>query len=246
MKLMGNPNDAVLGLFARRPVPGQVKTRLASQTSPEFAARAAEAFLHDTIGRFACFGASVVLGCTPDDSAGYFQEVVSTATASLKGNCSHPGAVPQPITIVPQGEGTLGERMQRYFIDRFQDGFRRIILVGSDSPTLPLWIVESAFALLQRADVVLGPSADGGYYLIGLRNRVPPIFAGIRWSTANVLADTVARLEPSTKLALLPPWYDIDTHDDWLMLAGHLRAMQRAGIDPGLPRTLQILETERD
>ena len=112
------------------------------------------------------------------------------------------------------------------------------MVVGADSPTLPLDQVARAFEELGRADVVLGPALDGGYYLVGCGPRRPPIFAGIAWSTGRVLADTVAALsDPCWRLALLPPWYDVDTPDDWAMLCGHLAALRRAGIDPGAPHT---------
>ena len=114
---------------------------------------------------------------------------------------------------------------------------------STDSPTLPPAFVEQAFAELERADVVLGPATDGGYYLLGCR-RLPPIFDGIAWSGSRVLAETVARLsDPAWRLAVLPPWYDVDTPDDWQMLRGHLAALLRAGVDPDLPHTLELLRT---
>ena len=121
-----------------------------------------------------------------------------------------------------------------------------MVLVGTDSPTLPLVLIEQAFKDLERADVVLGPATDGGYYLVGCR-RLPPIFEGVAWSSSRTLADTVARLcDPGWRLALLPPWYDVDTADDWQMLRGHVAAMRRAGIDPGMPRTAALLHAESE
>jgi glycosyltransferase A (GT-A) superfamily protein (DUF2064 family) len=112
--------------------------------------------------------------------------------------------------------------------------------VGTDSPTLPLAYVEQAFRELDGADVVLGPATDGGYYLIGCARR-QPLFADIPWSSPHVLSETIARLtDLKSRLALLPPWYDIDTLTDWWVLRGHLTAMGRVGIDPGLPRTAAI------
>jgi glycosyltransferase A (GT-A) superfamily protein (DUF2064 family) len=120
-------------------------------------------------------------------------------------------------------------------------------MVGTDSPTLPIEYVEQAFAELASADVVLGPATDGGYYLVGCGPNCPPIFEGIAWSTGRVLADTVAALaEERWRLAVLPPWYDIDTAEDWLMLCGHLAALRRAGIDPGVPYTEALMLSERE
>src|SRR5262249_17472804 len=113
--------------------------------------------------------------------------------------------------------------------------------IGTDSPTLPLDWVTSAFAQLTSADVVLGPATDGGYYLLGTSRFLPQLFANIRWSSADVLQQTLTRLDSSMNLGLLPSWYDIDTVDDWRMLRGHLAAMRRAGIDPLAPHTESLV-----
>jgi glycosyltransferase A (GT-A) superfamily protein (DUF2064 family) len=121
---------------------------------------------------------------------------------------------------------------------RLADGAESVVLVGADSPTLPVDYVGRAFDALGRADVVLGPALDGGYYLLGCGRRLPPVFDGVAWGTGRVLAQTVARLaDPSWRLALLPPWYDVDAPADWRLLCGHLAALRRAGIDPATPRT---------
>jgi glycosyltransferase A (GT-A) superfamily protein (DUF2064 family) len=107
---------------------------------------------------------------------------------------------------------------------------------------LPPAIVEQAFEELKTADVVLGPAMDGGYYLLGCARKLPPIFEGVAWGSPTVLADTLARLaDRAWRVALLPPWYDVDTLDDWHLLRGHALALRRAGIDPGLPRTERLL-----
>jgi glycosyltransferase A (GT-A) superfamily protein (DUF2064 family) len=119
-----------------------------------------------------------------------------------------------------------------------------VVVVGADSPTLPTAFIEQAFDQLADKDVALGPATDGGYYLIGCARRVPPIFSGMTWSGRTVLEETVARLgDPSIRLALLPPWYDVDTLDDWRALRGHLAALRRAGIDPGVPRTESLCQS---
>jgi glycosyltransferase A (GT-A) superfamily protein (DUF2064 family) len=91
--------------------------------------------------------------------------------------------------------------------------------------------------------VVLGPATDGGYYLLGCGPKVPPIFDGIAWGRATVLRETIARLSaPSWRVALLPPWYDVDTAEDWAMLRGHLAALRRAGIAPLTPHTESLFD----
>jgi rSAM/selenodomain-associated transferase 1 len=211
----------VLGLFAKWPEPGRVKTRLAAVTSPAFAADVAFAFLRDTVERFAAVSARRVLAFAPPDAGPRFAEVVR-----------------ERFALVPQADGDLGRRLASFIAGEVTAGAESVVVVGCDSPTLPPAYVEDAFAELSRADVVLGPATDGGYYLVGCGRRLPPIFDGIAWSGPTVLAESVARLaDPSWRLALLPPWYDVDTLDDWRMLCGHLAALRRAGLDPGVPHT---------
>lgn len=219
------PEGAVLGIFAKRPDPGRVKTRLASEFGPEFAAEAAEAMALDVADlwggdRVLAPGGRRVLAFAPDDAGPWFD-----------------ARVPAEMALLAQEGGDLGRRMRLFFEGEFADGATRVVLIGSDSPTLDPSIVVSAFLCLEGRDVVLGPSADGGYYLVGCRPPVPPIFEGVAWSTAAVLDQTIERLRSSgLSLGLLPPWYDVDSPDDWRTLLGHVRAMRRAGIDPLLPR----------
>jgi rSAM/selenodomain-associated transferase 1 len=214
----------VLGLFAKRPEPGQVKTRLAAATSPAWAARVATAFLLDTINRLGSVDAERVLVFDPPDDSRFFADLAR-----------------QRFTLVPQGPGNLGSRLSGFVREQFQRGATAVVLVGTDSPTLPVELVEQAFAELERANVVVGPATDGGYYLIGCVPPLPPLFEGVSWSTHRVLGDTVARLtDPSWRVAVLPPWYDVDTLDDWRMLQGHLAALRRAGVDPCVPHTEQL------
>jgi glycosyltransferase A (GT-A) superfamily protein (DUF2064 family) len=94
-------------------------------------------------------------------------------------------------------------------------GHSRAIALNSDGPTLPAAYLRQAIARLDDADVVLGPSEDGGYYLIGLTQPQPELFQDIEWSTEQVTAQTLARAEAmGLSVALLPPWYDVDTAAD--------------------------------
>jgi rSAM/selenodomain-associated transferase 1 len=206
-----------------------VKTRLASATSPEWAARVAEAFLLDFLDKIAGLDVRKVLAFAPASERAYFLP-----------------ATEGRFELTPQVEGDLGQRMAHFFAEQFQKA-ERVVLVGTDAPTLPLPYSEQAFRELDHADVVLGPATDGGYYLIALKRRgesgVAPIFNGIAWSGPTVLAETVARLEAAKlRLALLPPWYDVDTLEDWQMLRGHLAALRLAGQDPGLARVAALPE----
>ena len=210
----------VLGLFAKWPAPGTVKTRLAAG-NPEWGARVARAFLLDTLQRLAAVDAQRLLAFAPRQAEGEFAALAAGRFA-----------------LVPQEEGNLGRRLSAFVEQQLRVGAAAVVLVGADSPTLPVAFVEQAFVELERADVVVGPATDGGYYLVGCGRRCPPLFEGIPWGTDRVLAATAAALaDPRWRLAVLPPWYDVDTPADWAMLRGHLAALRRAGIDPGVPHT---------
>jgi rSAM/selenodomain-associated transferase 1 len=214
----------VLALFAKQPIAGKVKTRLAADTSPQFAAEAATAFLLDFSKRLAVLPYGLFLVFDPPESQDYFASQID-----------------RRFTLTPQCEGNLGQRLSRFITSQFQAGVERVVIVGTDSPTLPTTIIDEAFEALRKADVVLGPAFDGGYYLLGCAGRTPPIFEGISWGSRDVLAETIKCLaDPSWRLALLPPWYDVDTLADWRMLCGHFQAMRRAGVDPGVPATEQL------
>jgi rSAM/selenodomain-associated transferase 1 len=209
----------VLGLFAKWPEPGRVKTRLAADTSPTWAAAVAQAFLQDLTDRLSGVAARRILAFSPADVEPLFAELVGGR-----------------FGLVPQAEGDLGRRLSPFMAEQLAAGAASVVVLGSDSPTVPVAYVEQAFTALEQADVVLGPATDGGYYLIGCARWLPSIFDRIAWGGPTVLAETIARLaESSGRLALLPPWYDVDTLDDWRMLRGHVAAMRRAGMDPGVP-----------
>jgi rSAM/selenodomain-associated transferase 1 len=210
----------VLGLFAKWPSPGAAKTRLIPG-DPVMGARVARAFLLDTLDRLAGIDARRVLAFTPPQAGGEFEAVAAGR-----------------FELEPQGDGDLGQRLAAFFRRRFAEGSDAVVAVGADSPTLPPEYVLQAYGALATAHFVVGPAADGGYYLIGCGRRLPPVFDGIDWGTSLVLGQTVARLSAvDGNLEVLPPWYDVDTPGDWAMLAGHLAALRRSGVDPGVPRT---------
>jgi rSAM/selenodomain-associated transferase 1 len=223
--------DQVLGVFAKWPRPGLVKTRLAAVLGADRAAQIADAFLRDTLDRLGEVNRAIrrVIAFAPDEAR--------TDFAYLAGG---------QFDLRPQGEGDLGIRMKRLLSAELAAGADAVAIIGTDSPTLPVSLVEAAFRELEQADVVLGPAMDGGYYLLGCARRVPPIFDGIAWGTSRVLIDTMARLPAGFRLALLPPWYDVDTPDDWNLLRGHVAALRRVGVDWGLRRTEALLAEEAE
>jgi rSAM/selenodomain-associated transferase 1 len=222
---MPSSSPPTLGLFAKWPSAAQVKTRLAAETSAEWSAQVAHAFLQDTIERVARISVHRVLAYAPVDTAAEFAALVQDR-----------------FQLLPQGNGDLGQRMARFFTTCLVAGGERVVLIGTDSPTFPLFQIQCALEALRHADVVLAPATDGGYCLIGCAHQVPPIFDGIAWGTSTVMAETVKRLQQaSLTLKLLPTWYDVDTLQDWQMLRGHVAAMRLAGEDPGIPCTESLL-----
>jgi rSAM/selenodomain-associated transferase 1 len=224
------PEGAVLGIFGKQPEPGKVKTRLAAEFGGDFAAEAHEAMLLDTLDawgsdRYLAPGGRRVFVFAPEGAGPWFDPIV-----------------PQGLAMQAQAAGDLGARLQSFFEGEFAEGASRVVVIGSDSPTLDPSIVVSAFLCLDQKDVVIGPSTDGGYYLIGSRVPVPSLFQGIDWGTAGVLGQTLDRLRGSGRsLAVLPPWYDVDTPDDWRLLGAHVRAMRLSGMDPALRRVEALL-----
>ncbi|OAN62888.1 hypothetical protein A8B79_01280 [Balneola sp. EhC07] len=115
-----------------------------------------------------------------------------------------------------QIDGDLGEKMKNAFEDSFKNGRNKMVLIGSDCPTLTSKIIEEAFAKLDENDVVFGPSEDGGYYLIGMSSYKPEVLEGIDWSTERVMEQTELRAqENEIKLAKLQVLNDIDNEHDW-------------------------------
>jgi len=201
--------SSALAIFAKAPIVGQVKTRLCPPLSPEEAKELYQCFLLDTVNRAArLFGVQVCLAFTPVESEGLLRAFLS-----------------RPLLYFPQRGDSLGEREANVFADLLQKGFSRVVLIGSDIPTLPLAHLQEAFALLAnpRHDVVLGPSEDGGYYLIGARAFHPCLFESIVWSTPTVLAETLAQARrEGLNVAQVPAWYDVDSEVDLARLAVEL------------------------
>jgi len=213
----------VFGMFLKQPVPGKVKTRLASSVGDDMAARLYEAFVADLADRFRNVGDRRVLCFAPNDEQG------RNFANSLAG---------VDYQVWPQPDDSLDERMRAFFSQAQDVGGQRVVLIGSDSPSLPHDNIEEAFMRLETHDCVLGPATDGGYYLIGMRGVLQRVFDGVDWSTARVLAQTVEQISrEGARLSLLPPWYDVDTAEDLDLLRGHVAAMQLTGESVGLDRT---------
>jgi rSAM/selenodomain-associated transferase 1 len=189
-----NPDNALL-IMAKCPTPGRTKTRLAPALSPQQAATLYECFLRDTIDLVRQVpNVRPVVAYLPPGEQAYFAELA-------------------PDFEYYQQEGPdLGARLDNGLTHYLSLGYRQVAAVNSDGPTLPLAYLIAAFEELGReADAVLGPSDDGGYYLIGLKRPAPRLLRGVRMSTPRVTIDTLAlAAEEDLHVALLPSWYDVD------------------------------------
>ncbi|MGQ0635351.1 MAG: TIGR04282 family arsenosugar biosynthesis glycosyltransferase [Planctomycetaceae bacterium] len=228
MKSSSSGNSAAtFAIFAKQPIAGEVKTRLAASLGEEQAAAISAAFLADLVDRFRLMGARRFLCHAPatDASRDYFRALGR-----------------DDYDLWPQPAGDLGQRLAQFFDDRFRASDERVVVIGADSPTLPREFVERAFERLEDADVVLGPATDGGFYLVGQRAPGKAIFEAIEWSSPRTLGQTVDGIKRAgARLALLPPWYDVDTPEAVHMLRGHVEALRLAGGARDLPATAAAL-----
>ena len=205
-----------LVLFAKAPLVGTVKTRLAQTCGDDVALKLYEAFLKDAIH---------LLGAWSSDDLGEKNKRVRVYLAS-KTDVENP---PWSAHEVRFQEGSdLGERMKNCIAAELADGAERVCIIGADSPTLPLHLVREAFFALDWYPLVLGPTFDGGYWLVGARGKVPPIFDNINWSTASVMSDTVNHLQNADiEPHLLPFWYDVDNAEDLQRLKWHAQIISK-------------------
>jgi rSAM/selenodomain-associated transferase 1 len=199
-----------LAVLTRAPSSGG-KSRLFAELGCAPDPRLLEALLLDTISRAAPPGARVVVAVTPGSACDEIRELLMSR---LK---------PAPaIDVVPQGTGDLGERMRATMADLFEQGARAVALIGSDLPHITRAPVAAAFEALDRDPdaLVLGPAADGGYYLIAAR-RVPDVFAGIEWGSERVLEQTrQAAQADGFQVRLLASMRDVDAAADLRDICG--------------------------
>ena len=207
-----------LAVMCKQPQRGKVKTRIAATLGDDVAVEMYRCALADTLA----------LALSIDDVT----HALSYAPPTKDGQRYFEQAVPS-FALIPQAGATLGERIGGT-LALLLANYSPVVLIGSDSPDLPVQIVKRAFeALHGTADVVLGPATDGGYYLIGLRSMHPILFEGIAWSTA-VVAQQTRELASGAGLQLvqLPFWHDLDTVAD-------LNAL----VAPGAPLTRAFVAT---
>lgn len=195
----------LLIVMAKMSEPGKAKTRLQPMLSPEASAQLNQVMIRSTLNRFVADDRDVELHISglPQD-----------------------GDIPTGTTVRRQAGKGLGERMAYAVQDALVRGYQAVVLIGTDHPTLPgAWVDQAFDALDNASSLVVGPTFDGGYYLIGMNEWVPDVFSNMTYSTATVFHETLARAaETPTNLVILPPWYDVDRPADLVRLKNDLRS----------------------
>ena len=183
-------------IFVKNPIEGEVKTRLASSLGDEKALEVYQQLLKITAGVAEDVNAEKLVSYSKYvEESDDFDETIFDKSVQKKGN--------------------LGEKMKHAFRDGFDEGFNRIVLIGSDCPEITQSLIDEAFIELSEADSVIGPSDDGGYYLIGLSRFMPEIFDDVEWSTSSVFSSTITTLDDlEATYHVLKKLNDIDTESD--------------------------------
>ena len=184
--------------MAKEPRVGSTKTRLCPPLTLEEAAKLYEALLLDTIEMASDLeGIDLAIAVTPPESTPYFEQIA-------------PGTI-----LIPVDCKDIGQCLSKVLDHLLKMGYARAIALNSDGPSLPTEYIQQAVTRLDDHDLVFGPSEDGGYYLVGLKEMPFQIFTGIEWSTSQVLRQTLVKCENlKLKVDLLPSWYDVDTATD--------------------------------
>ncbi|HJU12671.1 MAG TPA: TIGR04282 family arsenosugar biosynthesis glycosyltransferase [Candidatus Binataceae bacterium] len=212
-------------VFTRKPLPGATKTRLAAHIGAHNAAALADAFTRDALAKLRALGMPLIIAGIADapvQTSQYFRSLARRFDANL----------------IDQEQGNLGARMARVMAPFARRG---VLLMGTDTPSIPVSVLKRSVSLLRQNQVVLGPSLDGGYYLVGIHGMVPDMFRGIRWGSSRVLEQTLTRLiKLGIRPALAPAWYDVDRWGDLILLAEHLHRLSRRQTLP-CPATAKVL-----
>lgn len=208
------------------PVSGNVKTRLEPFLSAAQCAELSKCFLLDAVSKTESLQIPLAVAYSPVENRAVLLDILPTKQ-----------------TLVEQTGANLGEQMFNAFHFAFESDLDSVVMIGTDSPTFPAGFIGQAFVFLEENDAVLGKTADGGFYLIGLRILKKQIFENVAWSSPETFEQTTRNIKNlNLKLALLPDWYDVDTPDDLKTLAKDLS--ENAAVAPNtfeFMRKLKVL-----
>lgn len=200
--------------FVKAPLPGTVKTRLQKDLGKEETLRVYKSFIAEITSRFMRMkGFDKLLGCAPSKDHAFLMEI----------------AEKNKLKLFNQRGNDLGKKIVNAFRDHFKKGYTDIVLIGSDSPTIPKNYIRMAFRSLEKKDFVIGPCCDGGMYLIGARKKIESrLFQNIPWDTSDVLNMVLEKLyRHKISFSMLPFWYDVDNIDDYRFLKLHLKYLKK-------------------
>lgn len=213
----------LLIIFIKAPGPGDVKTRLLPYFTSHQATMLYRSMVTDLLSHFSNpSGFEVRLMYWPPDAQKEIRNWLGTEWDA-----------------VPQTKGDLGEKMQQAFHRALAEGYQKVVLIGSDLPMLDQDTIHDALHCLEEFDAVVGPTDDGGYYLIGARKALPGLFRNIKWSSNRVLDQSLGNAqEAHITVSLLEEKFDIDRYEDVLRLWQHLKTGQ---CRQRLPNTFNVL-----
>ncbi len=196
-------------IFAKYPTPGEVMTRLCPPLNADEAADVQRACIRLLCERaFRVWPVRPTLVVSPDDSEEQFRALVGPY-----------------IPLLQQGDGDLGERLARAAGSSFDAGATEVMIIGSDSPTIPEQRLIDARDALGSSDLAIGPCDDGGFYLLALKRLHDDLFRGVEWSTDRTAHQAVAQARSlGFSVSEIAPWYDIDRFEDLARTAGDIRS----------------------
>lgn len=208
MKSPNEKSNSAIIVMCKAPIAGQAKTRLTPFLLPDKAAELARCFLLDTLSKVRKTCQNLIAAYAGDKSA--FSQILG-----------------KDFLLLEQHGADLGERMHNAFRSAFAGNYSPLIVIGTDSPTLPPEYIKTAIEILRekRTDVVLGASSDGGFYLLGLNQPNSQIFQSVQWSSSETLMQTMRNIKNlNLHHANLPVWYDVDTPEDLRRLRAEIEA----------------------
>lgn len=209
-------------MVVKKPVPGMVKMRLTPYLRPEESARLYRAFMEDIISSLSKRRFQLIVSFFPPGDSGWIRKIVGESTI-----------------LYPQVGKDLGQRLYNAFLRAFEDGYERVVAVCSDCPDLPPRLIHEAFISLKEYKSVLGPSHDGGYYLIGFRRGelVRSTLENVAMSRPDTAERTINCLEKEGHHPkILESWMDVDEPDDLK------RFKKRYSLERGPPHTMDVVE----
>lgn len=208
---MTNNENSVIIIFAKLPVPGKVKTRMAADLGNDFAVtfyKNCAEHIFSEVSQLKKYGIDCYLFYGIDDDVSKIKKWVN-----------------KKFIYNPQVEGDLGNKMSSAFQNVFAHGKNKVIIIGTDIPDISKEIILNAFEALEKNDMVISPAHDGGYYLLGMKKYMPELFHDIEWSTEEVFKKTINKAEQlSLKITNADKLIDIDDKYDlieWLNDSGN-------------------------